>query len=80
MDAICGVNELVQILTADLSSLWPPTVLGGHAMIMTAFGGPGYYLHGIEGRQNELIAKKKEQILQNRERLSQGSSKGDDEE
>ena len=80
MDAICGVNELVQILTADLSSLWPPTDLGGHAMIMTAFGGLGYYLHGIEGRQNELIAKKKEQILQNRERLSQGSSKGDDEE
>ena len=80
VDAICGVNELVQILTADLSSLWPPTDLGGHAMIMTAFGGLGYYLHGIEGRQNELIAKKKEQILQNRERLSQGSSKGDDEE
>lgn len=44
--------------------------LGGHAMLMTAFGGLGYYIHGLEGRQLELIAHKKEQILKNRERLA----------
>ncbi|KAN0066449.1 hypothetical protein ACQY0O_000543 [Thecaphora frezii] len=48
--------------------------LGGHAMVMTAFGALGYYLHGLEGRQLALIAEKKEQILKNRERLSAQSS------
>lgn len=42
-------------------------------MAMTAFGALGYYFHGLEGRQNELIAHKKEQILQNRERRSESS-------
>jgi hypothetical protein len=51
-------------------------------MAMVAFGGLGYYFHGLEGRQNELIAKKKEQILNNRERLStgKGGKDNDDEE
>lgn len=51
-------------------------------MLMTAFGGLGYYIHGLEGRQLELIAHKKEQILKNRERLAGGASKAsnDDEE
>lgn len=44
--------------------------LGGHAMLATAFGAAGYWFHGLEGRQNELIAKKKEQLLRNRERLA----------
>ncbi|EPQ31863.1 uncharacterized protein PFL1_00062 [Pseudozyma flocculosa PF-1] len=48
--------------------------LGGHAMVMTAFGGLGYYFHGLEGRQEELIAKKKEQILQNRQRISDAAA------
>ncbi|KIS72253.1 uncharacterized protein UMAG_11831 [Mycosarcoma maydis] len=47
--------------------------LGGHAMLMTAFGALGYYVHGLEGRQLELIAHKKEQILKNRERLAAGA-------
>ena len=38
-------------------------------MAMTAFGGVGYYLHGVEIRQNELIQKKKEEIIATRERL-----------
>lgn len=50
---------------------------------MTAFGALGYYLHGLEGRQNQLIMQKKEQIQQNRDRLAalqqEGSSGGDDE-
>lgn len=37
---------------------------------MGAFGSLGYWLHGVEHRQNELIALKKEQILRNRERLT----------
>ncbi len=40
-------------------------------MAMTAFGGLGYYLHGVEARQVELIQAKKEQILANRERVAQ---------
>lgn len=44
--------------------------LGGHALAMGAFGTLGYWLHGVEHRQNELIALKKEQILKNRERLA----------
>lgn len=56
------------------------TDLGGHAMLMTAFGGLGYYIHGLEGRQLELIAHKKEQILKNRERLAGGSSQSNDDE
>lgn len=50
-------------------------------MAMGAFGALGYYFHGLEGRQNELIAKKKEQILNNRERLAAGKEQesGDDE-
>jgi hypothetical protein len=48
---------------------------------MGAFGGLGYYLHGLEGRQNELIAHKKEQILKNRERLqAHKEGSGEDEE
>ena len=39
-------------------------------MLMGAFGALGYYVHGLEGRQLELIAHKKEQILKNRERLA----------
>ncbi|KAJ1027864.1 hypothetical protein NDA13_003317 [Ustilago tritici] len=54
--------------------------LGGHAMLMTAFGGLGYYIHGLEGRQLELIAHKKEQILKNRERLAAGSQSHNNEE
>ncbi len=50
-------------------------------MLMGAFGGLGYYIHGLEGRQLELIAHKKEQILKNRERVAGGSSSnGNDEE
>jgi hypothetical protein len=44
--------------------------LGGHAIAMGAFGALGYWLHGVQIRQNELIANKKEQILSNRERLA----------
>ncbi|UZJ51269.1 hypothetical protein CBS101457_000589 [Exobasidium rhododendri] len=56
--------------------------LGGHAMAMGAFGALGYYFHGLTGRQNELIAKKKEQILSNRERLeaARNSKSGEEEE
>ncbi|TKY90895.1 hypothetical protein EX895_000893 [Sporisorium graminicola] len=54
--------------------------LGGHAMLMSAFGALGYYVHGLEGRQLELIAHKKEQILKNRERLANASSSSHDEE
>ncbi|EST06598.1 Exonuclease, RNase T/DNA polymerase III [Kalmanozyma brasiliensis GHG001] len=54
--------------------------LGGHAMLMSAFGALGYYVHGLEGRQLELIAHKKEQILKNRERLAGGSSPSHDDE
>ncbi|PWN20005.1 hypothetical protein BCV69DRAFT_241326, partial [Microstroma glucosiphilum] len=42
---------------------------GGHAMLMAAFGGVGYWAHGLEARQGALIQAKKEQILRNRERL-----------
>ncbi|PWN90184.1 hypothetical protein FA10DRAFT_251554 [Acaromyces ingoldii] len=52
--------------------------LGGHAMAMTAFGALGYYFHGLEGRQQELIQKKKEQILENRERLAARASAADE--
>lgn len=44
--------------------------LGGHAALMTAFGAVGYYFHGLEGRQNQAIQAKKEQILKNREALA----------
>lgn len=37
---------------------------------MTAFGAVGYYFHGLEGRQNQAIQAKKEQILKNREALA----------
>lgn len=40
-------------------------------MMMTAFGALGYFLHDLEGRQNSMIAAKKDQILQNRERLAE---------
>ena len=40
-------------------------------MMITAFGGLGYYMHGLEGRQLAYIAAKKEQIQQNRERVEQ---------
>jgi hypothetical protein len=46
--------------------------------MMTAFGALGYYVHGLEGRQLELIANKKEQILKNRERIAAASSKDDE--
>lgn len=39
-------------------------------MMMGAFGALGYYVHGLEGRQIELIKKKKEEIIANRERLA----------
>lgn len=48
-------------------------------MLMGAFGALGYYVHGLEGRQLELIAHKKEQILKNRERLAGASSSHDEE-
>ncbi|KDN39239.1 hypothetical protein K437DRAFT_259127 [Tilletiaria anomala UBC 951] len=51
--------------------------LGGHAMLMTVFGAAGYYLHGVEGRQAELIQQKKEQILKNRQRMA-GEAPQDD--
>ncbi|KAK0554188.1 hypothetical protein OC846_002199 [Tilletia horrida] len=44
---------------------------GGHALLMGLFGAAGYWLHGIEGRQLELIERKKEEIKANRERLAQ---------
>lgn len=47
-------------------------------MLMSAFGALGYYVHGLEGRQLELIAHKKEQILKNRERIA-GAQSNDDE-
>jgi hypothetical protein len=50
-------------------------------MAMGAFGAIGYWLHGVQGRQNELIAHKKAQIISNRERLlAQREEKGGDEE
>ena len=66
---------LLTIFTSDID-------LGGHAFLATAFGAVGYYLHGLEGRQNELIAQKKEQIMQNRERSAalQNGGNGNDEE
>lgn len=49
---------------------------------MGAFGAFGYWAHGLEGRQNELIRLKKEQILKNRERIASPNegNGGDDEE
>ena len=56
------------------------TDLGGHAFLMTAFGAVGYYFHGLEGRQNQAIQAKKEQILKNREALAAlHQSEGDEE-
>lgn len=43
-------------------------------MLMAAFGGVGYWAHGLELRQGALIQAKKEQILRNRERLGNGES------
>ncbi|PWO01082.1 hypothetical protein FA09DRAFT_342048 [Tilletiopsis washingtonensis] len=54
--------------------------LGGHAMMITAFGGLGYYMHGLEGRQLAYIAAKKEQIQQNRERVAARQQGGGEEE
>ncbi|CAO1618152.1 unnamed protein product [Parajaminaea phylloscopi] len=44
---------------------------GGHAALMTIFGGIGYWAHGLQERQEKLIEQKKEQILRNRERVAQ---------
>lgn len=49
-------------------------------MTMTAFGAAGYYLHGMEARQEELIQKKKEQIIKNRERVLAAKEGSSDEE
>lgn len=37
---------------------------------MTIGGFAGYYFHGLQERQEELIQKKKEEILRNRERIA----------
>ncbi|CAD6887675.1 unnamed protein product [Tilletia controversa] len=43
---------------------------GGHAILMGLFGAAGYYLHGVEFRQREIIEKQKATIRENRKRLA----------
>ncbi|KAE8245450.1 hypothetical protein A4X13_0g5914, partial [Tilletia indica] len=43
---------------------------GGHAILMGLFGAAGYWLHGVEIRQREIIENKKEAIRANRQRLA----------
>lgn len=45
--------------------------LGGHAIAAAGFGAVGYYFHGLADRQEYLIAQKKAEILQNREKREQ---------
>ncbi|KAF9357808.1 hypothetical protein BGX26_003027 [Mortierella sp. AD094] len=40
----------------------------GYGASAVAFGAFGYFIHGVEQRQNELLKERKEVLLANRER------------
>ncbi|KAI1318179.1 hypothetical protein EDD11_007062 [Mortierella claussenii] len=41
---------------------------GGYGISAIAFGGVGYFIHGVEQRQNELLKERKDVLMANRER------------
>ncbi|KAK0526042.1 hypothetical protein OC834_004670 [Tilletia horrida] len=43
---------------------------GGHAILMGLFGAAGYWLHGVQERQVEIIDAKKREIKAARERMA----------
>ncbi|KAL9936852.1 hypothetical protein V8E36_004087 [Tilletia maclaganii] len=48
---------------------------GGHAILMGLFGAAGYWLHGVEARQRQILSAKKEQLKANREHLAKIAEK-----
>ncbi|KAI8379612.1 uncharacterized protein BYT42DRAFT_569402 [Radiomyces spectabilis] len=47
----------------------------GHAIAAAVFGGFGYYVHGLQQRQEDLIESKKEVLLKNRARAEEIAKK-----
>ncbi|KAF9428686.1 hypothetical protein BGZ94_001477 [Podila epigama] len=44
----------------------------GYGIAAVAFGGVGYFVHGIEQRQNELLKERKDILVANRARRLAG--------